>query len=1218
MSQQVSRKFRASGHNSNTAGPYAGAPPLLGGVPRGSRFQCSARLPITGASSPASRPVISTEEVSRLLGESVKSLVALHAPDGTYLWVSPSSRELLGYEPEELVGTPSYALFHPEDRGAIRTQSHAPALGGAPTLARPYRIRCKDGAYVWFETRTQPILDDDGNVTRLRTTSHDVTAEQRAAAELHASKELLDSVLASSLDGVMAFDAIRAPNGTIIDFLFRLVNPAAEAIVGRSARELIGRRLLEEMPGNGEEGLFDAYCRVVETGEPFGSEFFYDHDGIRAWLQNTAVKRGDGFAVTFRDVTVNKYALDALQESEDRFRTAFEDAAIGKALVSPDGRFVRVNPALCDLVGYSATDLLRLTFQEITHPEDLEKDLTYVRQMLDGEISTYEVEKRYLHRDGHTVWALLSVSRLVDEGGLRYFIAEIQDITERKRSEEDLRTSEERLRLLLQITARQSDDVDDQISASLTLARDLLDLDIAILSRVEDETYTVAHVSAPEASPSAGQTFPLGQTYCSITLESDGVVALDHMGTSEHRGHPCYSAFGLEAYIGMPIRVNGRLYGTLNFSSPRPRPRPFTDLDRHFVLLLGHWIGHAIERQRNEAALRRSEENLAYAQRIAHLGSWEQDLRTGAQLWSEELYRLYDLDRSDPPADLATALVEGVHPDDRARVQRELAAVLNTPAGAAVHDARRDFEYRIPHRDGGLRHVRCLSRVVRDERGGAVSVIGTVQDVTETKEAERLKNEFISVVSHELRTPLTSIAGSLQLVASQAAGAVSGPVRDMVGIAVRNSDRLVRLINDILDVQKVEAGGLKLRLEPHDLEALLSAAVEGNAGYGERRNVRIALRQPLPPASLDVDEDRFMQVMANLLSNAIKFSPENGEVEVAARATERGVRISVTDHGPGIPASFRDLVFSRFAQADGSSTRTHEGTGLGLNITRSLVELHKGAISFETEVGAGTTFHVDLPARLLSADPAGPEEACLLIVEDDEATAELMDTFLQEAGFRVDKAHSAAEARRYLGASHYDVLTLDLGLPDADGLSLLREIKEHDPALPVIVASVAADSRRKALQGVAIPLVDWLNKPFSADRLVASVRRALRSTPRARILHLEDDADCAAVTAGLLSELGDVVTTSTLAHARALLDAEPFDLVLLDLGLPDGDGLDLLDPVDGLRLPPVVIYSARETDAAALQVCDALVKGRMTDAEFVRVVRNAIGPCAAPAPLVLS
>ncbi|MDX1532494.1 MAG: PAS domain S-box protein, partial [Rhodothermales bacterium] len=300
---------------------------------------------------PAAPPT--RDELSELLAETIQDLVCLHEADGTYLWVSPSVEEVLGYTPEELVGRNPYDLIHPDDRAHVQAESHDVALEGSEPPAPQWRGLRKDGTYVWLETQTRPILDERGEVVRLQTTSRDITERRRAQEALWASQELLNDVLSSSLDGMMAFDAMRDEAGTIVDFTYRLVNPTAEQIVGRPAEELVGRRLLEVMPGNETEGLFAAYCRVVETGEPWHHEFFYDHDGIRAWFTLTAVRRSDGFAVTFRDVTAQKEAAQALRESEERFRNAFADAAIGKAIVGTDGRFVEVNPALCALVGYA-------------------------------------------------------------------------------------------------------------------------------------------------------------------------------------------------------------------------------------------------------------------------------------------------------------------------------------------------------------------------------------------------------------------------------------------------------------------------------------------------------------------------------------------------------------------------------------------------------------------------------------------------------------------------------------------------------------------------------------------------------------------------------------------------------------------------------------------------------------------------------------------------
>jgi PAS domain S-box-containing protein len=283
-------------------------------------------------------------------------------------------------------------------------------------------------------------------------------ARKRAEKALQNSQLLLSGVLNSSLDGIMAFQSVRDRQNNIVDFQWLIVNPAAEKIVGRSHDELFNKRLLEELPGNRETGLFDLYVRVVETGEPIEREFYYNHDGIDSWFLNTAVKLGDGFAVTFRDISERKQAEAAIRESQERFRLAFNDAATGMTLVSPEGRFLQVNHALCDIVGYSETELLATDFQTITHPEDLDADLEYVAQLLAGEISTYQMEKRYIHKLGHIVWIVLCVSLVRSESGQPlYFIAQIQNISERqaalrerKNAEQALKENEERLQLALE------------------------------------------------------------------------------------------------------------------------------------------------------------------------------------------------------------------------------------------------------------------------------------------------------------------------------------------------------------------------------------------------------------------------------------------------------------------------------------------------------------------------------------------------------------------------------------------------------------------------------------------------------------------------------------------------------------------------------------------------------------------------------------------------
>jgi signal transduction histidine kinase len=233
--------------------------------------------------------------------------------------------------------------------------------------------------------------------------------------------------------------------------------------------------------------------------------------------------------------------------------------------------------------------------------------------------------------------------------------------------------------------------------------------------------------------------------------------------------------------------------------------------------------------------------------------------------------------------------------------------------------------------------------------------------IEERDRLERLKNEFISVVSHELRTPLTSIHGSLNLAVEGRLGELPPEARRFLEIAYRNSQRVVRLVNEILDLQKIESGEIALQPRPVELGPLLEDAVEANHAYARRFDVEIALDGEAPAAKVLVDPDRLLQVLANLLGNAARFSPRGETVRV--RATRRAglVRVSVSDRGPGIPEAFRARVFEKFAQADASASGRREGSGLGLSISKAIVERLGGRIGFESEVGRGTTFHVELP-----------------------------------------------------------------------------------------------------------------------------------------------------------------------------------------------------------------------------------------------------------------
>jgi PAS domain S-box-containing protein len=266
-----------------------------------------------------------------------------------------------------------------------------------------------------------------------------------------------------------------------------------------------------------------------------------------------------------------------------------------------------------------------------------------------------------------------------------------------------------------------------------------------------------------------------------------------------------------------------------------------------------------------------------------------------------------------------------------------------------------------PTADGQPRWLSTTKVPIKNDTGQVIGIVGMSRDITARQEIDRLKSEFITTVSHELRTPLTSIRGSLGLLAGGAAGEISPAAKKMVDIAYKNSERLTRLVSDILDIERIEGGKLAFQIAPLDLTCLVEQAIEANSGYGEQFGVTFVLTGSMPGACVQGDSDRLNQVLTNLLSNAAKFSPAGGAVEIAVTRPDQLLRVSVTDHGPGVPEAFRARIFGKFAQADGSAARQNSGAGLGLSIAKAIIERHGGRIGYTSEIDQGATFFVDLP-----------------------------------------------------------------------------------------------------------------------------------------------------------------------------------------------------------------------------------------------------------------
>ncbi len=499
--------------------------------------------------------------------------------------------------------------------------------------------------------------------------------------------------------------------------------------------------------------------------------------------------------------------------------------------------------------------------------------------------------------------------------------------------------------------------------------------------------------------------------------------------------------------------------------------------------------------------------------------------------------------------------------------------------------------------------------------------VGIVRDITERKRIEQMQKEFISTVSHELRTPLTSISGSLGLVLGGVTGTLPEKAKELLNIANNNSDRLIHLINDILDIEKMSAGKMQFDFNVVDIIPVISQAIDANRGYGEKLKVVFTFNSSSStPLMVRVDEKRIEQVMSNLLSNAAKYSPADEQVVITLEALEQEVRISVHDQGKGIPEEFKSKIFSKFAQADSSDTRQKGGTGLGLNITKAIVEQHQGQVDFHCEQGQGTTFSVTLPLwqeeKLLPSLSGNPDNVdqkpLILIIEDDKDVSRLLAMMIEKSNYRCHQAYDYQQAKDLIAANQYDVVTLDLVIPGGDGLSLLQELRNEDATrkLPVIVVSAPNSDNENIQASDGLEIIDWIEKPINPERLINSIHASLATSvpKKSRILHVEDDPDITMIVSSLLSDDYQMQQASTLAQARQLIDKEKFDLVLLDVGLPDGSGLDLLNQLNNNDYNiPVVIFSAQDIpESVARQVTATLTKSKTDNDKLIQQIHAVI------------
>lgn len=769
-----------------------------------------------------------------------------------------------------------------------------------------------------------------------------------------------------------------------------------------------------------------------------------------------------------------------LLASERRSRAIIEGTRVGTWEWNVQTGETVFNQRWAEICGYQLSELEPISIQtwlSLAHPEDLAESERLLNAHFSGESSHYDFRGRMRHKDGHWVWVhdRGQVFEWTSSGEPLMMFGTHADVTEEMNNLSQIQDQNNALGILNELAIDPEIDDDVRIEKALGLASHYLELPTGIVSEITSNVYSVRWFVAPEGSGiTRDLRFSLEDTYCSLLLEKRDFLAISRMATSQFRDRKCYQIFQLESYLAAPIMVRDRLFGTLNFSSPNPRPRDFSETETTFITLLARWIGGILERRHGVQMLTKLVEQTPGV--LYQFRQWP-DGRTAFPYSSPHMRDIYGVESEDVREDASEAFRK-IHPDDFQQVAESIGQSAKsllvwscqyrvnrgqsgwrwvegkaTPEAmpddsviwhgyiADIDDTKRT-EIALQQSEAQLRRLYELSpigialtefrtgqfldvnesllrptgyhreelmaldfwqllpegtetrqqEIIRDlkaekrfgpyelairksdgstypaimqgvkiyDASGESLIWTLIEDISERKKVDRMKNEFIATVSHELRTPLTSIAGSLGLLAGGSLGELPKQVARMVSIAHRNSEQLRQLVDDLLDIEKLISGKMTMNTAHEPLVPVIEESIEQLESYATGREIPICFERPHEDLMALIDRSRLKQALNNILSNAIKFSPDKGEVRVRAEKANGYTRILVTDQGPGIPESFRGRIFQKFAQADSSDTRGKRGTGLGLAITREIMSQMGGRVGFDSVEGHGATFWLDL------------------------------------------------------------------------------------------------------------------------------------------------------------------------------------------------------------------------------------------------------------------